>query len=95
MYPNIILGAIGGLCWSIIGTIREKTKEDPEDFSSLKFAKSIIIGGIIGGYLGYSGQMVDTSTIEAFTASSGLYLTLTAVVDKVVGIVWNLFNKVR
>jgi len=96
MIPNILVGAVGGAAWAILGTVKTLTnKDNEEDFSTQKFVKSVVIGGIIGGAMGYNGQIVDTSTLESFAIQSSLYAPVVAVVDKVLGFVWNLVQKAK
>ena len=95
MIPTIIVGAVGGIAWGILGTVKTLTnKNNEEDFEYKKFVKSIVIGGVIGGITGYSGQVVDATSIESFVVQSSLYAPIVAVVDKGLGFIWNLIQKV-
>ena len=91
---QILFGVIGGLGWSLIGTAKEMTKKEREDFDAKKFVKSIILGAIIGGVLGAQGNVVEIATIEEFTTASFLYTPIVAIVDKVIGIIWNGISRV-
>jgi len=93
---TILLGAIGGLGWAVLGVVTQKMKpENTEEFSYTKFVKPMIIGAAIGGVLAYQGVVVDATAIDTFVANSVLYVPIVAVVDKVVSLVKNVFNKLK
>lgn len=91
---GILFGAIGGIGWSLIGLAKEKTSEKPEPFDAKKMLKTVILGGIVGGYAGYTGASFSYDTISAL-AQSATFTPIVAIVDKIVGIIWNLFKKAR
>jgi len=93
MWPNILVGIVGGIAYGVLGLVREKTKEKSQDFSAAKFVKPIIVGACIGGILASQNQVVEFSTIEGFMANSGMYAMIVAVADKVVGMFCSLIHR--
>ncbi len=91
---TVLYGVCGGLGWSVLGLAKEKTKENSEDFDTKKFLKSIILGGIVGGVVASTGTIVSGTTIESFVAESSSYGLITAGVDKILGIVYELIKKI-
>lgn len=93
MLEQILFGVVGGASWSVLGLVKEKTKKKSEAFNLKKFLKSVIIGGAIGGIIGYQGGTVEIATIENFIAGSALYTPIVAVVDKAIGIIWGAIGR--
>lgn len=94
MIEQILVGAVGGLGWSILGIAREKSKPEAEEINGKKIVKTVIVGGVIGGILGYQGSVIDVASIEAFVANSALYAPIVAIADKVVSLGWELIRRV-
>jgi len=93
-YFTILAGLGGGVCWALIGLIRSYTKKDFE-FDIKKFLKSIIVGGVVGSYIAYTGGVVDTTTIEAFLTTSAFATPIVGVAEKATSIVIGFINKIR
>ena len=90
---TIVAGLGGGLCWAVLGYVKNKTNSAPEDFDIKKFVKSVIVGGVVGGYLAFTGTVVDVSTIEAFLASSALATPITGVAEKIASLIFGGVQK--
>lgn len=88
---QILVGAIGGVAWAVIGTVRAKTKEEQKEFrfKPKKFLKSVLLGAAVGGYLAYSGTQVDISTIDAFLMNSGMAAPVVAITEKIASIIYD------
>jgi len=90
---TVVAGLGGGLCWAVLGFVRNKTTKEPEDFDAKKFIKSVIVGGAVGSYLAYSGSIVDISTIEAFLGNSVIATPLVGVAEKVASLIYGALGK--
>jgi hypothetical protein len=93
---EVILPAIvGGVGWSVMGYLQAKAKEGKEiSFEIPKLARSVIIGGALGAYLGFSGVTANITALDQIATNSAIYLPIVAVADKVVSIVWNAIRRV-
>lgn len=93
MWINILGGAVSGLLWSVGGYCNKKFKnKDPKkkiSFDWKMVIKPAIIGIAIGSYSAYTGNIADFSTILAELTTM---FPLTAVVDRIVGIILKGFG---
>lgn len=80
MLTQVILGAVGGLAYSLSGLAK---KDSRETFDFKKMAPTIIVGAIVGGISGYAGM--DLSAAQN-TAWSGF---VTAIVENG----WKAFSR--
>ena len=83
---GMALGIAGGISWAVIGLIREKTKPESEPYDPKKTVKTVIIGAVTGGFIGYSGQTLSYDLVTATAETAGI----TAMVNKIVDAVWSL-----
>ena len=91
----IVVGAMGGLGYGLLGAAKNAANKDSDkSFSYQHLAKSVVTGAIVGGAVAYGGGTVSFETIEGFAATSAIYPMITAVVNKVTGIVYNMVKRV-
>jgi hypothetical protein len=87
---EIFYGALGGVGWAAIGLANELSKPAHEPMSIAKFFRSIVIGAVIGGTSPFTG--IPINQVDYMT-SIPLSLSATAVVDKIISMVWKQFAK--
>lgn len=88
---------IGGVGWSIMGYLQAKassTPKEPISFDLRKLAKSVIVGGALGAYLGFTGVTANVTALDQIATSSTIYLPIVAVADKIVTVVYNAIRRV-
>ena len=67
MIEAIILGALAGASYGVIKFYNKKQKAKDEmrnyklDFQKGKFAKTLLIGAVIGGIAGYGGLSIEVA----------------------------------
>jgi hypothetical protein len=88
LYTGVALGVAGGIGWAVVGLANNYSKAEPEPFDPKRSLKTVLIGAITGGYIGYTGQTFSSGLVEALAESAGV----TAVVNKIVDAVWNLIS---
>jgi len=74
MIQQILLGAVGGIAYASAGLAN---KEKRESFNWKKMLPTVIIGAIVGGISGFTGQ--DYGMI----ANAGYAAGITVIVEKV------------
>ena len=81
MIYEIGYGILGGAAWATLGAVN--ARKSGEALDTKKFFRSVLIGAALGAGAAATGA----SSIDAY-ATTGAAAMLTAVVDKVVSIVW-------
>jgi len=74
MINNIILGAVGGCAYALSGLVN---KDKREKFDWKKMLPTVLIGLVVGGIAGFTGQ--DYGMIANTASAAGI----TVVVEKV------------
>lgn len=98
MYEIVFIGALGGVAWATLGTVRDKTKarepkEAPFAFNKLKFLKSVFVGAGVGGYLGFVGTEVSGSTIESALQETAVVTPIVAVCEKFATLIYDVVQQ--
>lgn len=89
MLEPIVMGAIGGVAWSVLGYVRNKEKDKKTKFDMFGFVKPVVIGLAIGAYAGYTGQIGNFDLVATGTVMT----PIVAVIDKLVNIAMGLIKK--
>ncbi len=90
--PGILVGAIGGVGWAIIGFVKTRSTPDKktvEPFDPKKLIKTAIIGAAVGGYIGYSGQEFSLDLVSTLSESA-MFVPVAGVAEKITGLIWNV-----
>lgn len=100
----ILVGAVGGAGYGLLGYAKNKTKPNPDakltgfqktKFEVTYFLKSVLTGAFVGGAVAYSGGIVSLESIELFAANSAVYTMVVPIINKVTGMIWNIYKRIR
>jgi len=92
---GVVAGILGGLGWGIVGAIKNYSNDKSEEFEIKKFTKTVLLGAIVGAYIGYTGDTFSDNLAESVLPGIMSMTPLMAVVDKVVGIIYNGIKKLK
>lgn len=93
---GVLFGAIGGLGWGMMGAVNNylsdsKTKEE---FDGKKFLRPVVLGVVVGGYLGATAMDFSYDLANA-TVESAAFTPFVAIVDKAVAVIWKFIGKAK
>ena len=89
MWETIVAGAIGGICWSVGGYIKNYQKDKKTKWKWSAFVKPLIVGGVVGVYSGYT----DLTGQYEIISNLPFMLPLTGFVDRIASLIINVFKK--
>jgi hypothetical protein len=80
----ILMGAGSGAGSAFVGFLR---KREVPSFDWKRFLKTVLIGAVVNGVAGYLGISIPDA--QVLLVDLGLFIAITALVDRLVDLVWN------
>lgn len=93
MLEAILAGVGSGVLWGLTGFLKNATKKDAKDpFSVRYFSRSVVIGGLLGAYVGTQGGVASYDMLDlAFVNPSSS--AIIAIANEILRVVENLAKR--